>query len=173
MHPSQQPNNIISQKYRIINTLGEGGSGITYLAEDLKNNKNVALKALSLHRMTDWKAMELFEREAKILAQLNHPAIPDYLEYFDAENNGEKHFYIAQQLASGKSLNKLVEENFRTNEQQIKDIAEQILEILIYLHSLTPAVIHRDIKPQNIIRDKNGKVFLVDFGAVQIGRAHV
>ena len=58
MHPSQQPNNIISQKYRIIKTLGEGGSGITYLAQDLKNNKNVALKALSLHRMNDWKAME-------------------------------------------------------------------------------------------------------------------
>ena len=167
MEPLRKPNNIIAQKYQIIETLGEGGSGITYLAQDLQNNINVALKALSLHRMTDWKAMELFEREAKIIAQLNHSAIPQYLEYFDAETDSEKYFYIAQQLASGKSLNKLVEENFRTNEQQIKDIAEQILEILIYLHSLTPAVIHRDIKPQNIIRDKNGKVFLVDFGAVQ------
>ena len=167
MHPSQQPNNIIAQKYRIIKTLGEGGSGITYLAEDLQNNKNVALKALSLHRMTDWKAIELFEREAKILAQLNHPAIPDYLEYFDAENNGEKHFYIAQQLAPGDSLAKLVEENWRTNEQQVKDVAAQILEILIYLHSLETPVTHRDIKPQNIIRNKEGKVFLVDFGAVQ------
>ena len=167
MEPLRKPNNIIAQKYQIIETLGEGGSGITYLAQDLQNNINVALKALSLHRMTDWKAMELFEREAKILAQLNHSAIPQYLEYFDAETDSEKYFYIAQQLAPGKSLNKLVEENFRTNEQQIKDIAEQILEILIYLHSLTPAVIHRDIKPQNIILDENGKVFLVDFGAVQ------
>ncbi|BAY86527.1 serine/threonine protein kinase [Calothrix parasitica NIES-267] len=167
MEPLHQPNNIIAQKYKIISTLGEGGSGITYLAQDLQNNQNVALKALSLHRMTDWKAMELFEREAKILAQLNHPAIPDYLEYFDAEIDGEKYFYIAQQLAPGKSLAKLVEENFRTNEQQIKDIAKQILEILIYLHSQTPAVVHRDIKPQNIIYDKDGKVFLVDFGAVQ------
>lgn len=160
-------NNIVAQRYRIINTLGEGGSGITYLAQDFQNNKNVALKALSLHRINDWKALELFEREAKILAQLNHPAIPDYLEYFDAETNGEKHFYIAQQLAPGDSLAKLVENNWRTNEQQIKDIAKQILEILIYLHSLKPPVTHRDIKPQNIIRDKNGKVFLVDFGAVQ------
>ncbi|MEM6401556.1 MAG: serine/threonine-protein kinase, partial [Cyanobacteria bacterium P01_D01_bin.116] len=163
MEPLHQPNNIIAQKYQIINTLGEGGSGITYLAQDLQNNKTVALKALSLHRINDWKAMELFEREAKILAQLNHPAIPDYLEYFDAETNGEKHFYIAQQLAPGKSLAKLVEEKWRTNEQQIKDIAEQILKILIYLHSLETPVTHRDIKPQNIIRDENGKVFLVDF----------
>ncbi|MBV6623761.1 MAG: ankyrin repeat domain-containing protein [Rivularia sp. (in: Bacteria)] len=167
MESLHQPNNIIAQKYRIINTLGEGGSGITYLAQDLQNNKTVALKALSLHRMTDWKAMELFEREAKTLAQLNHRAIPQYLEYFDADVSGEKHFYIAQQLAPGKSLAKLVEENWRTNEQQLRDIAAQILEILIYLHSQTPAVTHRDIKPQNIIRNENGKVFLVDFGAVQ------
>ncbi len=166
MKPFNQSNNIVAQKYQIINTLGEGGSGITYLAQDLHKNQIVALKALSLHRMTDWKAMELFEREAKILAQLNHPSIPDYLEYFDADTDGEKHFYIAQQLAPGKSLAKLVEENWRTNEQQLKDIAKQILEILIYLHSLTPPVTHRDIKPQNIIYD-NKKVFLVDFGAVQ------
>ena len=167
MQPSHQPNNIIAEKYKIINTLGEGGSGITYLAQDLHKNQIVALKALSLHRMTDWKAMELFEREAKILAQLNHRAIPDYLEYFDVDTDGEKYFYIAQQLAPGDSLAKLVENNWRTNEQQIKDIAKQILEILIYLHSLTPAVTHRDIKPQNIIRNKDEKVFLVDFGAVQ------
>jgi len=167
MEPLHQPNNIIAKKYRIISILGEGGSGITYLAEDLQNNKNVAFKALSLHRITDWKAMELFEREAKILAQLNHPAIPQYLEYFDADTDEGKHFYIAQQLAPGDSLAKLVEENWRTNEQQVKDIAEQILEILIYLHSLETPVTHRDIKPQNIIRDENGKVFLVDFGAVQ------
>lgn len=166
MESLHQPNNIIAQKYEIINTLGEGGSGITYLAQDLLNNQNVALKALSLHRITDWKAMELFEREAKILAQLNHPAIPQYLEYFDADTEGEKYFYIAQQLAPGKSLAKLVEENWRTSEQQIKDIANQILEILIYLHSLETPVTHRDIKPQNIIYD-NEKVFLVDFGAVQ------
>ena len=104
MEPLRKPNNIIAQKYQIIETLGEGGSGITYLAQDLQNSNNVALKALSLHRMTDLKAMELFEREAKILAQINHPAIPQYLEYFDTETDGEKYFYIAQQLAPGKSL---------------------------------------------------------------------
>ncbi|MGB3639515.1 MAG: hypothetical protein WBA39_18350 [Rivularia sp. (in: cyanobacteria)] len=53
MQPSHQPNNIIAEKYKIINTLGEGGSGITYLAQDLHKNQIVALKALSLHRMTD------------------------------------------------------------------------------------------------------------------------
>ncbi|MEO0843838.1 MAG: hypothetical protein AAF063_33850 [Cyanobacteria bacterium J06643_5] len=74
MEPLHQPNNIIANKYQIINILGEGGSGITYLAQYLQNNrqnnKNVALKALSLHRITDWKAMKLFEREAEILAHI-------------------------------------------------------------------------------------------------------
>lgn len=167
MQPLHQPDNIIAQRYRIINILGEGGSGITYLTQDLQSDETVALKALSLQRINNWKAMELFEREAKILSQLNHPAIPRYLEYFDDDTDGDRHFYIAQQLAPGKSLAKLVENNQRTNEQQVRNIAAQILEILIYLHSLTPTVVHRDIKPQNIIRNQDGGVFLVDFGAVQ------
>ncbi|MGD1911127.1 MAG: ankyrin repeat domain-containing protein [Rivularia sp. (in: cyanobacteria)] len=148
-------------------TLGEGGSGITYLALDLQNHQTVALKALSLHRINHWKAMELFEREAKILSQLNHPAIPRYLQYFDTNTKNEHNFYIAQQLAPGNSLAFLVKNNWRTNEKQVRNIATQILEILIYLHSLKPPVIHRDIKPQNIIHNRDGKIFLVDFGAVK------
>ncbi|MEO1376511.1 MAG: ankyrin repeat domain-containing protein, partial [Cyanobacteria bacterium J06635_10] len=167
MQPLHQPDNIIAQRYRIIKTLGEGGSGITYLALDLQNHQTIALKALSLHRINNWKAMELFEREAKILSQLNHPAIPRYLQYFDTNTLGEHNFYIAQQLAPGNSLAFLVKNNWRTNEKQVRNIATQILEILIYLHSLKPPVIHRDIKPQNIIHNQDGKVFLVDFGAVK------
>jgi serine/threonine protein kinase len=74
---------IIAQRYRIIGILGEGGTGTTYQAQDLETSQEVALKALSLQRMNDWKVMELFEREARVLAQLNHPNIPKYLEYLD------------------------------------------------------------------------------------------
>jgi len=162
-----QPGEIIAQRYRILNTLGQGGVGITYKAQDLQNSQQVALKALSLRRMTDWKVLELFEREAQILSQLNHPAIPHYLNYFQVDTAENRSFYIAQQLAPGKSLAALVENGWKPNEAQVKRLAIQILQILVYLHSLTPAVIHRDIKPQNIILQKNGQVFLVDFGAVQ------
>lgn len=162
-----QPGEIIAQRYRILNTLGQGGVGITYQAQDLQNSQQVALKALSLRRMTDWKVLELFEREAQILSQLNHPAIPRYLNYFQVDTAQNRSFYIAQQLAPGKSLAALVESGWKPNEAQVKRLAIQILQILVYLHSLTPAVIHRDIKPQNIILQKNGQVFLVDFGAVQ------
>ncbi|MBW4492576.1 MAG: ankyrin repeat domain-containing protein [Oscillatoria princeps RMCB-10] len=162
-----QSGEIIASRYRILNTIGSGGTGTTYLAIDLQNNQQVALKALSLHMLTDWKKIELFEREARTLAQLNHAGIPRYLDYFQVETPEDRSFYIAQQLAEGKSLAALVESGWRTDEKGVRDIATQILEILAYLHSLKPPVTHRDIKPQNIIRREDGRVFLVDFGAVQ------
>jgi ankyrin repeat protein len=158
---------IIAQRYRLLSILGEGGSGITYLAEDLQNSERVALKALSLRHITDWKAIALFEREAHVLAQLNHPAIPRYLEYFHVDTASDRSFYIAQQLVAGNSLYKLVQSGWRASEAQVRCIAIQILEILDYLQQLNPPIIHRDIKPQNIIRSNDGRVFLVDFGAVQ------
>ena len=72
----------IIEQYRIVDFLGEGLGGITYKALDLKSNDYVAIKVLSLQQMSNWKTMELFEREACILAQLKHPAIPEYLNYF-------------------------------------------------------------------------------------------
>ncbi|MEH2323705.1 MAG: serine/threonine-protein kinase [Nostoc sp.] len=174
---------IINQRYRILRKLGQGGVGITYAAVDLENDEQVALKVLSLRRMTDWKKMELFEREAQILSQLNHPAIPRYLDYFKVDTNSDRSFYIAQQLAPGTSLATLVENGWLPDEEEVRQIATEMLKILIYLHSLTPPVIHRDIKPQNIIFASEKRtlfiflrrklllsdiksLFLVDFGAV-------
>jgi serine/threonine protein kinase len=179
-----QSGEIIASRYRILEILGQGGVGITYKAIDLQSSQIVALKALSLRRMKDWKVLELFEREAHILAQLNHPAIPRYLDYFQVETEQDRSFYIAQQLAEGKSLVDWVEKGWHPTEAQVRHLAIQVLEILVYLHSFTPPVIHRDIKPQNIILNsthqsplfKGGKggsnegwgdLFLVDFGAVQ------
>ncbi|MBD1920263.1 protein kinase [Microcoleus sp. FACHB-831] len=158
---------IIAERYRIADILGEGGIGTTYLAQDVKSGSTVALKALSLRGMADWKMMELFEREARVLSKLEHPGIPKYLDYLQVDTQSDRGFYIAQQLAPGKSLFALVQSGWRGTETEIRSIAIQILEILVYLHSLEPPVIHRDIKPQNIIREENGQVFLVDFGAVQ------
>ena len=70
---------IINVRYSILNKLGQGGSGITYVAIDQKTNQKVAIKILSLTGLDDWKKIELFEREAKILQQLDHPAIPKYI----------------------------------------------------------------------------------------------
>jgi serine/threonine protein kinase len=158
---------IIGERYQFIEVLGKGGVGITYAAIDLHTQEKVAIKAVSLKQLDDWKQIELLEREAKVLAQLNHPAIPKYLDYFQVDSEKDRIFYIVQQLVSGKSLFQLVEEGWRTTEVEVKAIASQILEIFIYLHSLQPPVIHRDIKPHNLIRSDRGEIFLVDFGAVQ------
>lgn len=167
MKTLQRSEKIIAEKYRIIGKLGQGGVGITYAAVDLNSNQKVALKALSLRLTTEWKKIELFEREAKTLSGLNHPGIPRYIDYFQVDTDQDRCFYIAQQLAPGKSLAQLIENGWKPNEAQVRHIAYQLLEILAYLQSLLPATIHRDIKPQNIILQKNGRVFLVDFGAVQ------
>ncbi|MEG4328953.1 serine/threonine-protein kinase, partial [Microcoleus sp. herbarium5] len=171
---SQIPHNLVNH-YQIKNLLGEGGSSTTYEAIDLKTNQRVALKALSLQKMNDWKVLELFEREANVLSKLNHPGIPRYLDYFYVDTPDNRCFYIVQELAQGQSLASLVEYGWHASEAEIQRIATQILEILVYLHSQTPPVIHRDIKPENIVfkspinshQPKDWEVCLVDFGAVQ------
>ncbi|BBC23633.1 serine/threonine protein kinase [Pseudanabaena sp. ABRG5-3] len=162
-----QTGEIVQERYRISHVLGQGGIGITYAAEDLQTGDRVALKALSLRRMNEWKVLELFEREAKVLAQLEHPAIPRYLDYFQIDHVSDRDFYIVQQLVEGRSLAQEIANGWHGSESDIKQIAEQVLDILIYLHELKPPVVHRDIKPQNLIRQPSGKIALVDFGAVQ------
>lgn len=162
-----QPGDIITEQYRILNILGRGGIGVTYAAEDLQTGQRVALKAVSLRRMDDFKVLELFEREVRILSQLNHLAIPRYLDYFQVDKRRDRFFYLVQQLVEGQSLAVQVEKGWHPDEAEVRRIATQILEILVYLQQLTPPIIHRDIKPQNIIRRSDGQVFLVDFGAVQ------
>jgi len=117
--------------------------------------------------MNEWKMLELFEREARVLSQLDHPAIPRYLDYFQIDRDRDRDFYIVQQLVEGKSLAQAIADGWHGSEEDIKQIAEQVLDVLIYLHELKPPVIHRDIKPQNVILQPNRKIALVDFGAVQ------
>ena len=169
-----QPNDIVARRYRIVTPLGRGSMGTTYEAEDLSNYKRVAIKVVSLHHVRDWKVLELFDREAKVLANLDHPAIPKYLDRFyedtpdgKPDSKGDRRFYLVQELACGQSLATLVEKGWHPTQLEVKRIACQILEIFQYLHNLSPAVIHRDIKPENIIRREDGTVYLVDFGAVQ------
>jgi serine/threonine protein kinase len=158
---------VISDRYQIIMPLGQGGSATTYAANDLWQNQRVAIKVLSLRNISEWKILELFEREAKTLKNLNHPRIPKYLDYFTIDTEEDRRFYLVQELAEGESLDKAVHYGWRVSEEEVKAITRQMLDILNYLHRLNPPVIHRDIKPQNIIRNSDNRIYLVDFGAVQ------
>jgi len=167
MKSIHSPNDVILDRYRIIQPLGQGGMGSTYEAEDLESCERLALKVLSLRQMSDWKILELFQREAAVLASLKHPAIPQYLASFDVDLEDDRRFYLAQTLVEGRSLGELIANGWRADEATVKSIAEQILDVLAYLQNRIPPVIHRDIKPDNLIRQTNGKIALVDFGAVQ------
>ena len=167
MYAARSPGSIIKNRYRILEVLGQGGSGITYAATDRANGQLVALKELSLKGLRDWKKLDLFEREAQVLKVLDHPAIPKYIDYFQVDTERDRYFYIVQTLARGQSLADLVTVGTRFSEADTRYIAIEILQVLQYLHSLNPPIIHRDIKPQNIIYGDDGHLFLVDFGAVQ------
>ncbi|MEL6439100.1 MAG: serine/threonine-protein kinase [Cyanobacteria bacterium J06621_8] len=167
MNHDYQTNDVISQKYRITKLLGEGGVGKTYEAEDITTSQKVAIKIVSFRQAKDWKVLELFEREAKTLAALEHPSIPKYIDYFHLDTDEDRCFYLVRELVTGHSLFDLVQQGWQATEDEVKQIAIQILEILQYLHEQTPPIIHRDIKSQNLIRDDEGKLFLVDFGSVQ------
>jgi serine/threonine protein kinase len=158
---------IINERYQLQELLGEGSSGSTHRAIRLCDESFVAIKILSLRHLNDWKQLELFEREAKVLSQINHPQIPKYLDYFHIDTIDNRAFYIVQQLAPGKPLTDWVHSGWRGTEAEVRDIASQLLAILQYLHQQSPPLIHRDLKPHNIVRNDDGQVFLVDFGAVQ------
>lgn len=156
---------VIGLRYRVEGTLGQGGFGTTYRAVDEESGEQVAVKALDLSRVADWKAVELFEREAKTLRQLDHPNIPDYLDFIPVRD--DESGYLIQSLAPGTPLDVRIRDQGYFREDQVEAIALRTLEVLDYLSSLHPPVVHRDLKPANLLFDVDGTIHLVDFGAVQ------
>lgn len=155
-------------RYDIIRPIGRGGQGELFLARDLEGDCDVALKRLSMRSVADWKAIELFEREAKVLRSLDHPSIPAYVDDFIVGAQGdEPQFYLAQAFVDGESLADIVADGGVWGEAEARDFLGQMLDVLAYLGELHPPIVHRDIKPDNIIRREGGSYALVDFGAVQ------
>lgn len=125
----------------------------TFLGWDHQEKSPVVLKALPFEQLTGWKPLEHFEREAQVLSQLNHPSIPRYLDYIEHREPGASvsSFYLVQTWVGGVSLGERVRRGDRFSEAEALQIARQVLDILHYLHSLNPPLIHRDIKPDNLI----------------------
>jgi serine/threonine protein kinase len=154
------------QRYQIMEPLGSGSQGHTYRAIDRETGAEVAMKVLSLRKTADWKAFELFEREAKVLANLRHPGIPRYHDHFGSEDSGD--YFLVMDLVEGRTLAEDLRAHGRLDEARLRSLLLGILDILEYLHGRTPPVIHRDIKPANVIVDSAGGVHLVDFGGVRV-----
>jgi serine/threonine-protein kinase len=168
--------------YRILEKIGSGGMGEIYLAEDTKLERQVALKFLPRHLIADMEARERFKREAQAAAALNHPNIVTVYEI--GEHEGQ--VFIAMEYAAGQTLKELISEgadprvchdidgNQKKGEHkgsplpitQVIDIAAQIAAGLAAAHAKN--IVHRDIKPQNILIDKDGRIKILDFGLAKL-----
>jgi serine/threonine protein kinase, bacterial len=148
--------------YQILKTLGQGGMGTTYLAWDTA--KLLVLKEMNADMAAIPKAQELFEREAKILHSLHHHGIPQYYDFFVAA--GRK--YLAMELIHGQDLDLYAIEHGKVKVAQAIEWMIQLCEILGYIHQQQPPLIHRDVKPANLlVRTIDKRIFLLDFGAVK------
>ena len=165
------PEKILQERYQLQQRLGRTAAGHqTWLAVDLESQEQVTLKMLAFSPEMQWEELKLFEREAQVLQALNHPRIPCYRDYFSLEREagaGLPWFGLVQDYIPGFSLQELLEKGQPFSEKKVRKIATEVLEILIYLHELSPPVLHRDIKPSNLIWGEAQQVYLVDFGAVQ------
>jgi len=166
-----EPGKILQERYQLQQRLGRTAAGHqTWLAVDLESQEKVTLKMLAFSPEMQWEELKLFEREAQVLQALNHPRIPCYRDYFSLEREagaGLPWFGLVQDYIPGFSLQELLEKGQDFSEKKVRKIATEVLEILIYLHELSPPVLHRDIKPSNLIWGEDQQVYLVDFGAVQ------
>jgi serine/threonine protein kinase len=168
---------LLENRYQLQQLLAKTRDHRTYLAVDQFNQKQVVVKCLTFGDEFDWTDLKLFEREADLLRNLVHPAIPKYLDYFDVELTSStrgvlKGFGLVQTYIPARSLAEQVQAGRTFTEAELKQLATDLLDILIYLQERAPVVIHRDIKPSNILlgdRSGNhlGQVYLIDFGAVQ------
>jgi serine/threonine protein kinase len=159
---------LLAGHYRVLQVLGVGGFGQTYITEDLHlpgNPKCVLkhLKPASADRSLLEIARKFFEKEAIVLQQLgNHDRIPRLLAYFEEQQE----FYLVQEYIPGNPLSTELQAGRKWPEQQVVDLLQEILDILVFIHS--QGVIHRDIKPDNIMRRASDrKLILIDFGAIK------
>lgn len=155
-----------TDSYRLERRLGEGASGVTFGAVRLIDGQRVCIKALSFRGMTSFEAERIFKRETNVLRQLRHRQVPAYFDDFTAGTGRNFALYLVQELIDGVDLATGVKDRRPTTDEVLSTL-DELLSILEHLHSLAPPVVHRDIKPHNIMRRRDGQLVLIDFGAVK------
>src|ERR1700741_4419492 len=152
------PETVLQSRYRIVRQLGQGGMGAVYEAVDQRLDTTVALKETLF---AEERLRKQFEREARLLARLHHPALPRVSDHF-SEDDGQ---FLVMQFIPGDDLSEMMTHKrspFPAN--QVLTWADQLLDALDYLHTQDPQIVHRDIKPQNLKLTSRGQIILLDFG---------
>jgi serine/threonine-protein kinase len=149
-------------RYEILDKIGEGAMGVVYRARDATLGRVVALKMLSADLGSDDELNQRFHREAEAIGRLNHPNIVTVYDLGDAEG----HLYMAMELLEGDDLRALIERQWDISLADKARILAQICEGLAYAHSR--GVVHRDVKPANILVTSTGRVKILDFGLARV-----
>ncbi len=167
------PGDVLRARYKIVASIGQGGMGAVYEAEDVRlAGRRCALKEVTLDpNMTPearHQAQEQFYREASVLARLDHPTLPKVSDYFSEDDID----FLVMDFVPGRDLKDIMNEARRAgeflDEAAVLNWADQLCDALAYLHRQEPAIVHRDIKPANIKLTPDGRIKLVDFGLVKI-----
>jgi serine/threonine-protein kinase len=149
---------LISKRYRIIKKIASGGMADIFLGDDLKLNRKVAVKILSANYAGDRNFVARFKSEAQILARLNHPNIVQVYDWGEFNSS----YFICMEYVEGESLKEIIEKKGPLPPETVADYAIQISSALLTAHKNN--LVHRDIKPQNILVTLEGKVKVTDFG---------
>ena len=159
---------LLGERYRIIDTLGEGGMANVYLAKDIILQRKVAVKVLRLDLQKDPQTEARFQREALATSELSHPNIVSVLDV--GTDQGLP--YMVMEYVDGPDLKEYIQQNYPLDLHQVINIMDQILSAVALAHKHN--VIHRDLKPQNILMDKRGNIKIADFGiAVALNQSSV
>ncbi|MGG4399747.1 Stk1 family PASTA domain-containing Ser/Thr kinase [Paenibacillus amylolyticus] len=145
-------------RYEVIERVGGGGMALVYKAQDLLLNRNVAIKVLRQQFVHDEEFIRRFRREAQSAASLSHPNV---VSIYDVGQEDDVH-YIVMEYVEGKNLNEIIKERAPLQVDESVRIASQIADALDHAHH--NQIIHRDIKPHNILIGRNGRVKVTDFG---------
>lgn len=155
---------LVDGKYKILNKVGQGGMSVVYLAMNEKANKQWAVKEVRKDGIRDFEVVKQgLVAETDILKKLNHPNLPSIIDVIDTDES----FIIIMDYIQGNSLNKALDEFGAQPQENVIAWAKQLCDVLGYLHSRTPAIIYRDMKPANVMLKPDGNVTLIDFGTAR------
>lgn len=159
-----QIGSLVDGKYKILNKVGQGGMSVVYLAMNEKANKQWAVKEVRKDGVLDFESVKQgLVAETDILKKLSHPNLPSIIDVIDTEDS----FIIIMDYIQGNSLNKALEEFGAQPQELVIDWAKQLCDVLGYLHSRTPSIIYRDMKPANVMLKPDGNITLIDFGTAR------
>ncbi|CAN5757378.1 hypothetical protein BH11MYX4_BH11MYX4_11760 [soil metagenome] len=149
-------------RYVVRGILGEGAQGTTYDALDEQEGRPVAIKRFDVRGAQSWKDVELAEREARVLATIDHPLVPRYFAHFE-ENDS---LYLVMEKIEGQTLEELRRRGGPLPEAEVRRFLTCADRALSYLHGRSSPIVHRDVKPRNVVRRDDGSYVFFDFGTV-------